>query len=175
MVLLQLLLYGLIYKSLAVLQTRKFSKVKWFLSSLEKVVIPLNPARRWEEENQFRPGIRDNMSSCTTLSAGRGGPGIKLVHCSSTLKDVCMINKFTHIHIQSKRMFSINYTWFQRLTILEYRTEIEKLADSFKLTWFTLPDSYKIPRNPCQSFEIFWLFIYPWGCAKFCQMYVSPW
>ena len=61
-------------------------------------------------------------------------------------------------------MLSINYTLFQRQTIPEVQqTEIEKLADSFKLTWFTLPDSFEIPRNPCQTVLIFFGFLFTPG------------
>ena len=31
------------------------------------------------------------------------------------------------------------------------QTVFGKPADSFKLAWFTLPDSFKIPQNPCQT------------------------
>ena len=33
--------------------------------------------------------------------------------------------------------------------------------DNFKLAWFTLPDSFKIPQNPCQTVLIFSAFYSP--------------
>ena len=58
-------------------------------------------------------------------------------------------------------MLSTNYIQFQRKIVSEVqKTEIEKLADSFKLAWFTLPDSFKIPRNPCQTVLNFFGFLF---------------
>ena len=38
-----------------------------------------------------------------------------------------------------------------------------KPADSFKLAWFTLPNSLKVPRNPCQTVLIFSGFLFTPG------------
>ena len=40
------------------------------------------------------------------------------------------------------------------------QTVLEKTADSFKLAWFTLPDSFKIIWNPCQTVLIFVGFLF---------------
>ena len=40
------------------------------------------------------------------------------------------------------------------------QTVFEKPADSFKLAWFTLPDSFKIPWNSCQTVLIFFGFLF---------------
>ena len=37
---------------------------------------------------------------------------------------------------------------------------VEKSADSFKRAWFTLPDSFKIIRNPCQTILNFFGFLF---------------
>ena len=42
----------------------------------------------------------------------------------------------------------------------------EKPADSFKLAWFTLPDSFKIPRNPCQTVLNFFGFLFTPACLE---------
>ena len=41
------------------------------------------------------------------------------------------------------------------------QTVFEKPADSFKLAWYTLPDSFEIPWGPCQIILIFWAFYSP--------------
>ena len=41
-----------------------------------------------------------------------------------------------------------------------FNSVFEKPADSFKLAWSTLPDSFKIPRNPCQTVLIFFGFLF---------------
>ena len=40
------------------------------------------------------------------------------------------------------------------------QTVFEKPADSFKRAWFTLPDSFKIIRNPCQTVLNFFGFLF---------------
>ena len=40
------------------------------------------------------------------------------------------------------------------------QTVFEKPADSFKPAWLTLPDSFKIPQNPCQTVLIFFGFLF---------------
>ena len=40
------------------------------------------------------------------------------------------------------------------------QTVFENPADSFKLAWFTLPDSFKITRNPCQIVLIYFGFLF---------------
>ena len=63
---------------------------------------------------------------------------------------------YDHIPMYSKRMLSVNYTPLQRKIVLEVQqTEIEKLAESFKLAGLTLVDSLKNPSNPWQTVLIF--------------------
>ena len=69
--------------------------------------------------------------------------------------------------------FSVKQSNLKRKKVQQ--TVFEKPADSFKLAWFTLPDSFKIPWNQCQrvlkflkinarQFWFFRLFIHP--CVK---------
>ena len=59
-------------------------------------------------------------------------------------------------------MLSIDYIRLQRKIVLEVQqTEIEKLADSFKLAGFTLTESFKNSSNPWQTVLIFWAFYSP--------------
>ena len=58
------------------------------------------------------------------------------------------------------------------------QTVFGKPANSFNLAWFTLPDSYKIPQNPCQTVLNFFGFLFtPWRCHKrLCRcQYLQSW
>ena len=58
-------------------------------------------------------------------------------------------------HFQSNQ--AICYT----KTVKEIQqTVFEKAADSFKLSWFTLPDSFRIPQKPCQTALNFFGFLF---------------
>ena len=43
------------------------------------------------------------------------------------------------------------------------QTVFEKPADSFKVAWFALPDSFKITQNPCQTVLNFLGFLFTPG------------
>ena len=59
-------------------------------------------------------------------------------------------------------MLSIYYTHLQRKLVSEVQqTEIEKLADSFKLAGFTLADTFENSLNPQQIVLIFSAFYSP--------------
>ena len=57
--------------------------------------------------------------------------------------------------------FSVKQSNLQRKKVKKVQqTVLGKPADSFKLAWFTLPDSFKIARNPCQTVLNFFGFLF---------------
>jgi len=62
---------------------------------------------------------------------------------------------------------SIFFTFSQiKQFATQKQTVFEKPADSFKLALFTLPDSFKIPRNPCQTVLNFFGFLFTPACLE---------